>query len=249
MVKKRKKRAPAAAQPGGGPRQGGFQLLWGQKRRGILGRKPALTLDAVIRAATEVVQAEGLGALTMSRVASRLRVSTMALYRHVAKKEDLLDIVIDSAFGTPPASGSGDWRVEVTQWARACVAMFQERPWLLELVIRRAPIGPNWLAWFNALLQALSYSRLAPGEVLAAAALVDGHARTAAEISLAAKAAWAEKFSRVLATVGGDPRYPALGLLLANGGFAPSTGDASSLFEFGLARILDGIEAHCRARR
>jgi len=51
---------------------------------------PPLTLEAVVRAGVEVIEADGVGALTMRRLAARLGCSPMALYRHVATKQDLI---------------------------------------------------------------------------------------------------------------------------------------------------------------
>lgn len=51
---------------------------------------PPLTLEAVVLAAVEVIDSDGVGALTMRRLAARLGCSPMALYRHVATKQDLI---------------------------------------------------------------------------------------------------------------------------------------------------------------
>ena len=51
---------------------------------------PSLTLESVVLAAVDVIDADGVGALTMRRLATRLGCSPMALYRHVATKQDLI---------------------------------------------------------------------------------------------------------------------------------------------------------------
>ena len=51
---------------------------------------PSLTLETVVLAAVEVIDADGVGALTMRRLATQLGCSPMALYRHVATKQDLI---------------------------------------------------------------------------------------------------------------------------------------------------------------
>ena len=67
-----------------------------------------LTRERIVLAATAVADKEGLGALSMRRVAVELDVATMSLYRHVRGKEDLLTAMIDSAFAEwrPPATGN-----------------------------------------------------------------------------------------------------------------------------------------------
>jgi AcrR family transcriptional regulator len=51
---------------------------------------PSLTLESVVLAAVDLIDADGVGALTMRRLATRLGCSPMALYRHVATKQDLI---------------------------------------------------------------------------------------------------------------------------------------------------------------
>jgi AcrR family transcriptional regulator len=223
--------------------------LWGTRERPARGPKPALSLDAVVRAAIEVVDANGLGALTMTRVADRLDVTTMAIYRYVPGKEELIDLMNDRALGPPPPAGAGAWRTEMARWARASLSRFQTRQWLLETAPRRVPIGPNWLGWLDAGLRALEQSGLPPHEMIAAVMLVDGHVRATAELSSGAAATerWARDFGRVLASVVGDARFPALTEVAAAKGFSRAPTNAESPFEFGLERILDGIEARANA--
>src|SRR5437868_7356615 len=57
------------------------------------GPPPGLTRDRVCRAALELVDAEGLDALSMRRLGARLGVEAMSLYRHVRDKGDVLDAV------------------------------------------------------------------------------------------------------------------------------------------------------------
>ena len=225
-------------------------LLWGTRARPARGPKPVLTLDAVVRAAIEVADADGIGALTMTRVAERLDVTTMAIYRYVPRKEELVDLMNDHALGPPPSAGAGTWRVEMARWARASLSRFQRRPWLLETATRRVPIGPNWLGWLDAGLRALEHSGLAPHEMLGAVMLVDGHVRATAGLSSGAAATerWARDFGQVLASVLGDPRYPALTQVATAKGFSRAPSNTASPFEFGLERILDGLEAHARTR-
>ena len=225
-------------------------LLWGTRARPARGPKPVLTLDAIVRAATEVADADGIGALTMTRVAERLDVTTMAIYRYVPRKEELVDLMNDHALGPPPSAGAGTWRVEMARWARASLSRFQRRPWLLETATRRVPIGPNWLGWLDAGLRALEYSGLPPHEMLGAVMLVDGHVRATAGLSSGAAATerWARDFGQVLASVLGDPRYPALTQVATAKGFSRAPSNTASPFEFGLERILDGLEAHARTR-
>lgn len=226
-------------------------LLWGTRERSARGPKPALSLGAVVRAATAVADADGLTALTMTRVAEQLDVTTMAIYRYVPGKDELIDLMYDHALGPPPPASAGSWRTEMARWARASLSRFQDRQWLVETGPRRVPIGPNWLAWLDAGLRALDGSGLPPHEMIAAVMLVDGHVRATAELSSGAAATeqWRRDFGRVIATVIGDARFPALTQFAAAKGFDRAPTNAESPFQFGLERILDGIEVRGKTKK
>ena len=72
-----------------------MQLLWATAHGPSRGPKPALSLEAVIDAALGIADREGLSALTMARVAQELKVTTMATYRYVPSKEELIDLMIE----------------------------------------------------------------------------------------------------------------------------------------------------------
>ena len=65
-------------------------LLWGLRETPRRGRKPSLSVTEITQAAIEVADAEGIAAVSMARVAQQLGNSTMALYRHLKSKDELL---------------------------------------------------------------------------------------------------------------------------------------------------------------
>jgi AcrR family transcriptional regulator len=72
-------------------------LMWGLRDVTKRGPKPSLSVEDIVRAAIEIADAEGLAAVSMARVAERLGNSTMALYRHVKSKDELLILMSDAA--------------------------------------------------------------------------------------------------------------------------------------------------------
>jgi len=228
-----------------------LELLWGNQDRPSRGPKPGLSLDTVVSTAIAVVDQEGLTTLTMNRVAAQLDVTTMALYRYVPGKEELIDVMIDKTFGEPPQLEGLGWRTELGVWARANLSVLRRHPWLLECLIRRVSIGPNWLAWVESALRAVSRLDLSPREQLAAVVLVDGHVRSAAQISsgVTATREWAANFGEMLRRVSGDARYATLAAVAAAGGFEATREGEPDTFEFGLQRLFDGIDAFSRRRR
>ncbi len=245
MASKRDKRIRNQPRRRGGRRPSGFDLLWGAKAKASRGPKPALSLETVLGAAIEVVDFAGVSALTMARVAKNLDVTTMALYRYVPGKKELIELMSDRAFGQPPPNDGRRWRVEIAHWSRASLAMFLGRPWLLDVIAQRTTVGPNWLAWLNAALAALANSGLPARDMIPAVLLIDSHVRSTAQLrtGMPATPQWAENFGRVLHAVHDDARYAALTRLVTSEGFGAPGEEGPIPFEFGLQRVLDGIES------
>ena len=158
----------------------GVQLLWGQRTPSRRGPKPAFTLDEVVAAAIAIADEEGLAAVSMARVADQLGSSTMALYRYVTSKDDLLLLMGDAAVGAPPVfRGRREWRSRLRNWALAVRAVWWQRPWLLELPVSGPPAGPNNLLWFDACLAAVEDTPLDDAERIGAVLLVSTYVRGA----------------------------------------------------------------------
>jgi AcrR family transcriptional regulator len=231
------------------------ELMWEDRSRGTRGPKPGVTPDDVVNAAIEIADEEGgLAAVTMHAVAARLGFTTMALYRYFPNKETLYDAIIDAGMGRPPdpMKSGNDWRAQITRVAHAKRAMLIRRPWLAELPFVSFPHGPNWLSWLEALADPFSRIGLKGAEVGQMLSIVDGYTRGASDtaVSLArarasgvSEAEWAAGVGADLGRAIGDPRFPKFAALLT----APSRGKPLTLtetFDFGLQRVLDGIELY-----
>ena len=229
------------------------QLLWDDRSKGTRGPRAAFTPEDVVQVAMDIADAEGLGAVTMNAVASRLGLTTMAVYRYFPSKEALYDAIIDTGMGLPPSPTEPyDWRGSVARWSHAKRAMLIARPWLAELPFVAAPHGPNWLAWLEALAKALARSGLPPADLGQMISVVDGYTRGASDtaISLArarargvSELAWAAAVGADLGRSIGDPRFPTFASIIT----APTEGRPQTMeesFDFGLQRILDGIQLY-----
>src|SRR5690348_7113452 len=73
--------------------------IWMRPTRQPQGQRPSLSREQIVRAAIELADDEGLEALTMRRLATKLGAGAMSLYWHIPNKEDLLDLMLDAAFG------------------------------------------------------------------------------------------------------------------------------------------------------
>jgi AcrR family transcriptional regulator len=108
------------------------------------GRKRGeVTTDDVIAAAIDIVDREGLDAVTIRRVAEACGLSPMGLYRHVRDKDDLLDRVVDAVVGPGLADlhASGSWDQQVADLFRHLRRLLLEHPGIAVLcVLRPTPV-------------------------------------------------------------------------------------------------------------
>ena len=71
------------------------------------GRRAPLNRDRVLRAAVALADGSGIDAISMRKLAQHLGVVPMALYKHVASKEELLDGMVEAVIGEiEPPGGS-----------------------------------------------------------------------------------------------------------------------------------------------
>lgn len=234
----------------------GVALAWGVAAHPQRGPKRELSLERIVESAIELADAEGLGAVSMAAVAGRLGFTTMALYRYVTNKDELLMVMADAALGVPPLSiREGEtWRERVTAYHRETLAVYEAHPWLLDVPIEGVPATPASLGWLEEGLAALEGTPLDWHEKTAVMLLVQGVARWTATIERGYRSRAAsdgvspDEIDRVtehvLDTLVTAEGYPHVRQALDHGIL---TADADP-FSFGLDRVLDGVALYVERR-
>ncbi|WP_454042465.1 TetR/AcrR family transcriptional regulator [Cellulosimicrobium sp. Marseille-Q8652] len=172
-----------------------LQRLWGRGDARRRGPKPALSIEQVARAAVAIADAEGLDAVSMARVAESLGYSSMALYRYVTGKDELLSLMADAAAADLPlpADHGSDWRAGLESWTRAQIDGILARPWFLELPLTTVRLGPHRVQWLDHAFRVLRDVPLTADEKLQIVGLlaqhVLGEGRVAVETQRAAAVA------------------------------------------------------------
>jgi AcrR family transcriptional regulator len=220
----------------------GLALAWGVTPAPRRGPKPAHSVAQIVEAAMELADTEGFAAASMPNIAAALGVTTNALYRYVNSKEELVVLLADAGWGTPPAGlgGRADWRGTVRAWTHAAIERCRARPWLLDIPSHGPPLTPNLLRWMEILLQAMADAGLRGDDLLGCALLVHGFARDTAG-RLRGPAEPPEQLDAVrsfllpLLDQGG---YARLAEALTAGQYLTEAGDT---VDFGVDRLLDGI--------
>ncbi|MFF5707125.1 TetR/AcrR family transcriptional regulator [Streptomyces sp. NPDC012794] len=225
------------------------RLLWGPPVTPARGPRRGLTLEQIAGAGVQIADGEGLGGVSMQRVAGELGVTKMALYRYVPGKAEAVALMVEAALPDPArgldaalaAAGDG-WRERLGAWARELLAGFRAHPWLLDAMVGARAMGPREVGWLERALAALEGCGLSGAEAMDAVVLVAGHVRGIAEQERATGGAGGPDeelgavFGEVVRMRGEE--YPALAGALAS---VAEHGGQDQALEFGLERIFDGL--------
>jgi AcrR family transcriptional regulator len=107
-------------------------------------RSLPLSADAIIAAALEIADADGLEAVTMRAVGARLGAAAMSLYRHVPNKDALLELMADRVLAELPyPDRAGDWRTEIHGFFLTFHDLLLEHPAVAHVMIEMALAGPE----------------------------------------------------------------------------------------------------------
>ncbi|WP_039817739.1 TetR/AcrR family transcriptional regulator [Nocardia otitidiscaviarum] len=235
-----------------------LELLWREPGRGgsARGPKQRTTVDAVVSAAIRIADTEGLGALTMRSVAAALGLTPMATYTYVPGKAELLDLMLDSVYQHMPRGdiAGKPWRERVSAIAAENRDMLAAHPWVAYVPTTRPPLGPGVAAKYEHELSAFDGLGLTDLEMDSALTHVLGFVNSVARIAIDTRTAaadsgmsdheWWERAAPVLERVFDAERYPLGARVGAAAGQAHDAAySADHAYEFGLARVLDGLAA------
>ncbi|HEU4421085.1 MAG TPA: TetR/AcrR family transcriptional regulator [Pilimelia sp.] len=161
------RRQPAADDAGAHP-------LWFIPPAGDENRRRSLTREQVVAEALTVIGADGVDALTMRALATRLGVVPAALYRHVRNKEQLHDLVLDGVLAEVDCQVNHRlaWTEQVKVLAHRLRTVLENHPGIAGLLKTRDPLGPHSLALAEAFLTALHAAGLPARETGLAFSLI-----------------------------------------------------------------------------
>ncbi|WP_043728424.1 TetR/AcrR family transcriptional regulator [Kutzneria sp. 744] len=219
-----------------------FEVLWGERGAPRRGPRPTLTVGELAKAGIDLADREGLGAVTMQRVAEALGVTKMATYRYVPGKDELIALMVDTAMGEPPELShiDGGWRPQLKAWTMAMFDLMRAHPWALRATVGRRVTGPNELGWVEKALGALAEARMDGGQKMDVVVALTGQIRAIIEQAAdTSEEDIAEGWAKVLATRA--ERFPHVVKALAESEQHKSRDQG---LEFGLERILDGVELY-----
>jgi AcrR family transcriptional regulator len=199
----------------------------------------------VIGAAVDLADADGIDALTMRNLSQDLGVVPMALYKHVAHKEELLDLMVDVVYGEIKMDTEAGWRDALRGRAISMREALVRHPWAVGLM-ESGMYGPARLRDHEKVMKCLREdAAMSFPMALHALSLLDGlvygfalQQRALGSETVGDHHVWLQPVHRELPVP--PEEYPFLTELLEN--LSRSGYDYAEEFEFGLNLVLDGLE-------
>ncbi|MFE7802791.1 TetR/AcrR family transcriptional regulator [Nocardia sp. NPDC057440] len=141
--------------------------VWTRPRRGR--EQPALTREQIVAEAVALLDAEGMEALSMRQLGARLNAGATSLYRHVANRDELIELVVDEVYGeirVPEIEVRSDWRAATEQCAASLRAMILRHPWMASTLgqVGLSYLGPNVMRLNDRMLALFEVGRFAADE-------------------------------------------------------------------------------------
>lgn len=233
-----------------------LQLLWREslpRRPGARGPKPGVSVDEVVRAGVAIADREGYDKVSIRAVAAELGLRPMSLYTYVPSKEALVILMVDAvAAEDPPIDPALPVRDRMAAIARVVRAELIAHPWLLEVPPWRLVLGPGRLRRYERQLAALDGTGLPDVELDRVIAVLSEFATGNARMAVAARrsaremsdAQWWEVHGPLLTQVMPATEFPLSARVGATVGEQyQAPGDPDGAFEYGLDRLLTGIES------
>lgn len=220
-----------------------MSLIW--EREPYRPKRQALSVERIVDASVAIADAEGIDAVSMRRVAAELSTGTTSLYRYVASRDDLLDLMAD-AVQDDHVPLTGDWRVDLEAYAHHERRLWLRHTWLAPLLATRPSLGPNWLRGLEHALTAAAPLTSDIAEAASAVGLIRDYVRGAVMRELAEKQTqqrtgqtedqWRAAVAPYMRKVIESGAYPLVSRMIESADLSPA-----EQFSSGLRRLLTGI--------
>jgi AcrR family transcriptional regulator len=202
--------------------------IWARPERAARGPVPEHSRAELTRAAVMLADSGGLAAVTMRSVAAAIGAAPASLYRYVATRDELAELMADQVYAEYEARPlSGDPATDLLELAQQGLAVYARHPWLLDLPPAGGLPGPNALAVTEQVLAALAPAGLSGAARLETVGLFSGAVRLAAQTERENRRAgqdlaqWQQSLGEYLLGVVTAGHHPHLAAALAEAAQSP----------------------------
>ena len=224
--------------------------IWMRPERSPRGPAPEHTRAEIASAGVRVADAGGLATVTMRSAAAAVGTAPASLYRYVATRDELVELMADQVYGefSYHEASSGQPVADLLGLAQQGLAMYRRHPWLLDVPATGNLPGPNAVAFIEHALAALAGTDLTGPAKLETVGLFSGAVRLFAQTEIGQRRAgqditqWQDSLAAYLAQVTADGRHPHLAAALpGQPSPAASSQQQETLFDHAMERILTGL--------
>jgi AcrR family transcriptional regulator len=227
-------------------------VIWERPERAGRGPAPSLSRDEITATAVALADTQGIEAVSMRALAVELGVGAASLYRYVARKDELIDLMADAVMGSDfQFEIRGEWRSDLRSVARALRAMTLRHPWMAVHGTGRRSLGPNTARRYEQVLSAIDSLGLEIDEMLMMIETLDAFVRGHAIEDLAEQEAvrrsglsqdeWMQVQTPYVQSLIDSGRYPLLARVVLDARAPHDPNRLEHGFNLGLERVLDGL--------
>lgn len=223
--------------------------VWSRPARAARGPAPEHSRAELAAAGVALADAGGIDAVTMRSAAAAIGTAAASLYRYVASREELVQLMADQVYGEFSLSspGTGHPVPDLLELARQGLAIYRRHPWLLDVPATGSLPGPNAVAFIERSLAALAGTGLSGPAKLETVGLFSGVVRLFAQTEIGQRRAgqetaqWQESLGRYLWDQAAAGRHPHLAAALADQSAAVGPAAGEPMFDRAMTRILNGL--------
>jgi AcrR family transcriptional regulator len=230
----------------------GRGVIWGRPERAARGPAPSLSREEITTAATTLADTQGIEAVSMRAVAADLGVGAASLYRYVARKDELIELMVDGVMGNDlQFEVRGAWRQDLRSFAHGLRAMILRHPWMAVPSAGLRTFGPNTARRYEQVLSAIDGLDLDIDEMLVIVETLDAFVRGRALEELSEQEAvrrsgldqeqWMQTQIPYIESLIQSGRYPLLTRVVLDARAPHDPDRLKHGFDLGLERVLDGL--------
>jgi AcrR family transcriptional regulator len=223
--------------------------IWTRPERSARGPAPEHSREEIAAAGITLADARGLSAVTMRSAAAAIGTAPASLYRYVATRDELVELMADQVYGeiSYHEPRSGDPVADLLRLGQQSRAVYHRHPWLLDVPATGNFPGPNAVAFIEHTLAALAAVDLTGAEKLVTVGLFSGVVRLFAQTEISQRQAgqdtaqWQNSLAGYLLQISAAGQHPQLAGALADASAGGDPVQGEPLFDQAMTRILTGL--------
>jgi AcrR family transcriptional regulator len=227
-------------------------VIWERPERAARGPAPSHSREEITKAAVTLADTQGIEAVSMRAIAVELGVGAASLYRYVARKDELIELMVDAVIGDDLEFEVGrSWREDLRSFAQGLRAMTLRHPWMAVPSAGLRSLGPKTAGCYERVLGAVDGLGLEIDEMLVMVETLDAFVRGRVLEELSEQEAvrrsgldqeqWMRTQIPYIESLIASGRYPLLTRVVLDARAPHDPDRLKHGFDLGLERVLDGL--------